>query len=297
MPTKLQCNVSDDFAKTIDTGFQKAALDQCPDKRPPKLSNLIPHALLHYGRTVLGIEIDPALQSEADEVLVRKPGPRTKKPIESLEIFDERPGMWLSNVAIATGCALVKVDEWNLSLQGCHVPTSAAQRAIEEGWGAIPEEQRKLPGMRFLPPGTEFALKNAPAPAPMALADVGTWIAEDLILKQATLVLADARCVVITDGQRVPEDAFVIPQATPPEPQPIDPSWDEVFLAAHKSAVDAARKQAVLMSIATAEAEIYSLGWTSKREVRNGKPGILLVPPRVKLTYEIAPGQMVPVSK
>jgi len=114
MPTKLQCNVSDDFAKAIDPAFQKAALDQQPDKRPPKLSNLIPTALLHWGRTRLGLEIDPALQSEADEVLVRKPGPRTKKPIESFEIFDERPGTWISNIAIATGCALVKVDEWSL---------------------------------------------------------------------------------------------------------------------------------------------------------------------------------------
>jgi hypothetical protein len=148
---KLQCNVSDSFAETIDRAFQRAALEKTPDGKPPRLSNLIPTALIHYGRTALGLEIDPALRVEAEEVLARKPGPRTKKRVEA-EPADEEAFLWVSNVALSTGCATVTGDGMSLSLCGCHVPKTAAAKAIEEGWGVILESRQGVPGLRFVPP-------------------------------------------------------------------------------------------------------------------------------------------------
>lgn len=305
---KLQCNVSDSFAEVLDPALQKAALEKHPEKKPPKLGNLIPTALLDYAEAQFGLIVDPALRTEANEILTRKPGPRAKKPIESHDLFDERPGTWISNIAIATGCAMITVGEQSLHLSGCHVPSTAAQRAIEQGWGAIPEAKKTsndpdhpgLPGMRFVPPGADIVPKDTPAPAPVALADVGAWVSEDSILKRSTLILPDARAVLLADGMRtqpIPSNAFILAQAHPLDLGPIDPDWTEPQKIARQGAIDAARRQAILSSVATAQIEAYELGWTMRREIRNGKPGILLIPPRVKLTYEIAPGRTVPVTQ
>lgn len=302
---KLQCNVSDWFAETLDPAFQKAALEKHPEQKPPKLGNLIPTALLDYAETRLGLTVDPALRTEANEVLTRKPGPRAKKPIESHDLFDERPGTWISNVAIATGCAMVTVGEQSLHLSGCHVPVTAVQRAIEQGWGAIPESKKMsndpdhpgLPGIRFIPPGVDLVPKASAAPASVALADVGVWVSEESIWRRTTLVLSDARAVPPIDGQAVPENAFTVPQAHALDIGPADPDWPEAQKLAHQNAIDAARRQAILSSVASAQIEAYELGWTMRRETRRGSPGILFIPPRVKLTYEIAPGRTVPVTQ
>lgn len=301
---KLQCNVSDSFAEVLDPALQKAALEKHPEKKPPKLGNLIPTALLDYAEAQFGLIVDPALRAEAAEILVRKPGPRTKKPIESHELFDERPGAWLSNVAIATGCALVTVGEDSLSLTGCHVPGSAAQTAFAANWGVIVEAKKTstdpdhpgLPGLRFIPPGASLAPKESPAPpAPMTLSDVGTWISEDSIFTRATIVLPDGRAVPF--AAPMSEQSFLIPQANEPRVDAIPDDASEAFKTAHANTVKEARRQAVMQSIATAQIEAHELGWTMRREIRKGKPGILFVPPKVKLTYEIAPGRTVPVTQ
>lgn len=282
---KLQCNVSDQFAESLEAAIQKASVAKDPEKKVPKPNALIPLALIAYARAN-GAEIDPKLDEEAAEVLTRKPGPQKKKPLESHDLFDEKPGTWLSNVAIATGCALVTCGDKQLSLAGCYVPRSAAERAFDEGWGVIVEAKRTqndpshpgLPGLRFIPPGADLVQKPSLGTAPMALADVGAWISEDSVLRGDQLILVDGR-VVAHVGGTVSIDAIFIRKAIP--------TGDKPEQKAH----------AVLASIASAQAMAYQLNWTMRREIRNGKPGILLIPPRVKLTYEIAPGRTVPVTQ
>jgi hypothetical protein len=299
---KLQCNVSDSFADVLDPALQKAALDKRPEQKPPKLGNLIPTALLNYWEAIGGT-VDPKLRTEATEILTRKPGPRTKKPLESHDLFDERPGTWLSNVAIATGCALVTCGDKQLSLAGCHVPKTAAAKAIDDGWGVIVEAKKMsndpavqgVPGLRFIPPGSDLAQKATAAPAPMTLSDVGTWVSEESIFTRATIVLPDGRAVPFAAPMSA--QSFLIPQATEPAADSPDPTWPEAVLVEYQKNLKEARRQAVMQSIALAQVEAYELGWTMRREIRSGKPGILLIPPRVKLTYEIAPGRTVPVTQ
>jgi len=278
---KLQINVSESFVETLDTVIQRTELAVRPEKKPPKTNNLIPLALVLYAKSI-GASIDPSLQEEAEQYLIRKPGPQKKKPVESHDLFDERPGTWLSSVAIATGCAIVACGEKALSLAGCHIPTTAAERAIEQSWGAIPETKEtsngQLPGIRFIPPGTDLAPKATPAPAPMALADVGAWVSEASILQRDQLVLADGRVIEYGD-KSLPDGSVRVPIAIP--------TGDKLEQRHH----------AILKSIASAQSMAYQLGWTMRKETKNGAPGILLIPPRVKLTYEIAPGRTIPVTQ
>ena len=300
--TKLQCNVSDHFAESLDLSLQKSAIAAEPDKKPAKMSNLIPTALLGYLESIGGT-VDPALRTEATEILTRKPGPRIKKLIESHALFDDRPGVWLSNVAIVTGCALATRGEKSLSLAGCHSPSFAAERAIEQGWGAIPETKHTsddptiagLPGMRFIPPGADLVPKAPVAPAPMALADVGVWISEESIFTQSTIILPDGRAVPFSTPMSA--QSFLIPQATEPAINPPNPEWSEAALIEYQKTIKESRQLAVMQSIAFAQVEAYQLGWTMRREIKSGRPGILLIPPRVRLTYEIAPGRTVPVTQ
>ena len=279
---KLQINVSDEFAKQLDIELVKTHLSVAPNEKPPKLANLIPTALVWYADKI-GAEVSPEARAEATEALTRKPGPQKKKPIESHDLFDERPGTWLSNVAIATGCAMANCGEKTLSLAGCHVPTTAAERAVEQGWGAIPEVKQTsngpLPGIRFIPPGVDLAPKATPAPAPMALADVGAWVSEASILQRDQVVLGDCRVIEHDAKATIPGDMIRIHKAVTSSDKPDQKTF------------------AILKSIASAQSMAYQLGWTMRKETKNGAPGILLIPPRVKLTYEIAPGRTIPVTQ
>jgi hypothetical protein len=279
--TKLQCSVSQEFLK-LEPAIQKEALEKDPTQKPPKINNLIPTAILNYAESI-GVEVDLKWREEANEALVRKPGPQKKKAVESHDLFDERPGVWLSNVAIATGCAMATCGKKTLSLAGCYVPTTAAERAIEQGWGAIPEAKEtsggQLPGIRFIPPGIDLIPKTTPAPLPMVLANVGAWISEASILQCDQVVLSDCRVIEQDTKAAIPSDAIRIHKATP--------SGDKLEQ----------KTLTVLASIASAQAMAYQLNWTMRREIRNGKTGILLIPPRIKLTYEIAPGRTVPVTQ
>jgi len=304
--TKLQVNVSPEFAAFAESlvDARKKVLATNPDAAHPRSANqLIPVGLLEYAN-FLGVDVPEQIRTEAREIITRKPGPQKKKPIASHDLFDTLPGTWLSNVAIATGCALVMVGDESLSLAGCYKPSSAAQTALDAGWGAIPEAKKTstdpdhpgLPGLRFIPPGASLAPKEAPATlAPMTLSDVGTWISEDSIFARATIVLPDGRAVPFATPMS--EQSFLIPQAMEPRVDAIPDDAPEAFRIAHANAVKEARRQAVMQSIASAQIEAYELGWTMRREVRKGKAGILFVPPKVKLTYEIAHGQTVPVSQ
>jgi hypothetical protein len=282
---KLQCPVSQEFLK-LEPALQKAALEKDPTKKPPKLNSLIPTAILNYVESI-GVEVDPKWREEANEALTRKPGPQKKKIVESHNLFDERPGTWLSNVAIATGCALVTCGDKSLSLAGCCVSTTAAGRAIEQGWGAIPEakqtqndpEHPGLPGIRFIPPGVDLTPKTSPAPPPIALADVGAWISEASILQRDQVVLSDCRVIEQDAKAAIPSDAIRIHKAIASSDKPEQ------------------KTLAVLTSIASAQAMAYQLGWTMRKETRSGRAGILLISPRIKLTYEIVPGRTVPVSQ
>ena len=57
---KLQCNVSDQFAESLETAIQKASVAKDPEKKVPKPNTLIPLALIAYARAN-GAEIDPKL--------------------------------------------------------------------------------------------------------------------------------------------------------------------------------------------------------------------------------------------
>lgn len=288
---KLQINVSDEFAK-----FTEELVETCKKKQneetpglelltPRSTNQLIPLALVRVAKEI-GHDVPQSAIDEAKLILTRKPGPQKKKPVESHALFDERPGTWLSNVAIGTGCALVTCGDKSLSLAGCYVPSTAVVAALEAGWGAIPEAKKTqndpdhpgLPGIRFIPPGVDLAPKVTPAPPPMALADVGAWIAESSVMQRDQLVLPDCRIIEHTN-QDLPNGSIRIPKATTTGDKPEQ------------------KQHAILKAIATAQANAYQLGWTMRKEQKNGSPGILLIPPRVKLTYEIAPGRTVPVTQ
>ena len=272
---KLQINISEEFAK-----FASSLVDERNkiqnEPRVKSANQLIPLALVALANALPMRDIPESITTEASEVLARKPGPQKKKPLESHDLFDERPGTWLSSVAIATGCAMVTCGDKSLSLAGYEKTYAAAAKAITEGWGAIPEvkktqndpEHLGLPGVRFIPPGTDLTPKAMPAPPPMTLADIGTWVSEASILARDQIVLADGR-IIEHGGESYPRDAIRFYKAT----------------------------ASILTSIASAQAMAYQLNWTMRREIRNSKPGILLIPPRVKLTYEIAPGRAVPVTQ
>jgi hypothetical protein len=177
---------------------------------------------------------------------------------------------------------MVTCGEKSFSLSGCYVPSTAVVAALEAGWGAIPETKEtsngQLPGIRFIPPGTDLAPKATPAPAPMALADVGAWVSEASILQRDQLVLADGRVIEYGD-KSLPDGSVRVPIAIP--------TGDKLEQRHH----------AILKSIASAQSMAYQLGWTMRKETKNGSPGILLIPPRIKLTYEIAPGRTIPVMQ
>ena len=299
--TKLQVNVSPEFAAFAESLVEER--NKQTGQRVKSANQLIPLAIIALAALFVR-DIPGSITSEADEVLTRKPGPQKKKPIASHDLFDSLPGTWLSSVAIATGCAVVFCGEQSLSLSECTYMEVAALKAVNMGWGAIPETKKissdpdhpGLPGLRFIPPGASLTPKESPAtPAPMTLSDVGTWISEDSIFTRATIVLPDGRAVPFATPMS--EQSFLIPQAVEFGPDPIPDDASEAFKIAHASSVKEARRQAVMQSIASAQIEAYELGWTMRREVRKGKAGILFVPPKVKLTYEIAHGQTVPVSQ
>jgi hypothetical protein len=298
---KLQINVSPEFAKQLDVELAKTHTTVLPNEKPPKLANLIPTALIHYADKI-GATVTPEVRAEANDVLTRKPGPQKKKPLVSHNLFDPRPGVWIGEAAIETGFAIVRCGDQELSLAHCTDTSEAAARAVEERWGAIPEAKSEsndpnaptTPGMRFIPPGASLLSKEPPKHAPLTLATVGTWISEESILTGATVVLGSGRNVPLQDGQAVPEDAFVVPGARV-DPSPVESWWDENMLKAHAIAEKERGHQSVLASIAAAQIEAYELGWTCKRETRKGKVGVLFIPPKVRLTYEIGPGQMVAV--
>ena len=280
---KLQINVSDEFVK-----FTEGLVDECKkqsktsgEPAPRNVNSFIPLAITCAAK-LGGYEVPPEIIEEAKAVLTRKPGPQKKKTVESHNLFDERPGTWLSNIAIGTGCSVVTCGDKSLSLDCCYAPVTAAERAIEQGWGAIPETKETsngpLPGIRFIPPGADLAPKTTPAPAPMALADVGAWVSEGSILQRDQLVLVDGR-VIEYGNKPLPDGSVRVPMATPTEDKPEQ------------------RHRAILKSIASAQSMAYQLGWTMRKETKNGSPGILLIPPRVKLTYEITPGRTVPVTQ
>jgi len=301
--TKLQVNVSTEFATFAESlvDARKKALATNPDAAHPRSANqLIPIGLIEYAN-FLGVDVPESIRTEAREIVTRKPGPQKKKPLESHDLFDGRPGVWLSDVALATGCAMAICGEHSLPFSGYNKEESAAH-AMRMGWGVIPESRPTsndpndpgLPGLRFIPPGVDF-VPTPKAPAPMTLSDVGTWISEDSIFTRATIVLPDGRAVPFATPMS--EQSFLIPQAVEPRVDAIPDDASEAFRTAHANAVKEARRQAVVQSIASAQIEAYELGWTMRREVRKGKTGILFVPPKVKLMYEIAPGQVVPVSQ
>jgi hypothetical protein len=300
--TKLQVNVSPEFAAFAESLVEERNKIQ-NEPRVKGANQLIPMALIAYANTLFVRDIPESITAEASEVLSRKPGPQKKKPLESHDLFDGRPGVWLSNVALATGCAMAICGEHSLPFPGYNKEESAGH-AMRMGWGVIPETRPTsndpndpgLPGLRFIPPGVDFA-PTTKAPAPMALADVGVWVSEESISARSTLVLSDARIVNHNPAVTVPENAFVIPCATLPSKAQYLPDWTEAQKMAHDTAYEEAKKSAVFDSIMFAQIEAYELGWTMRREVRKGKAGILFVPPKVKLTYEIAHGQTVPVSQ
>jgi hypothetical protein len=299
--TKLQVNVSPEFAAFAESLVEER--NKQTEQRVKSANQLIPLAIVALAALFVR-DIPESIASEADEVLTRKPGPQKKKPIVSHDLFDSLPGTWISSVAIATGCAVVFCGEQSLSLTECTHMEVAALKAVNVGWGAIPESKKTssdpdhpgLPGLRFIPPGASLAPKEAPATlAPMTLSNVGTWISEDSIFTRATIVLPDGRAVPFATPMS--EQSFLIPQAVEPRVDAIPDDASEAFKIAHANAAKEARRQAVMQSIASAQIEAYELGWTMRREVRKGKPGILFVPPKVKLTYEIAHGKTVPMSQ
>jgi hypothetical protein len=178
---------------------------------------------------------------------------------------------------------MVTCGENSLSLAGCWVFAAAAELAFRQGWGAIPETKQTsngpMLGIRFIPPGTDFAPKATPAPAPMALADVGAWVSEASILQRDQVVLNDCRVVEYDAKAAIPGDMIRVHKAVTLSDKPDQKTF------------------AILKSITSAQSMAYQLGWTMRKETKSGAPGILLIPPRVKLTYEIAPGRTVPVTQ
>ena len=273
MTHKLQIIVDDswlNFDRQLTEAYRESLPEDQRAKAPRSTNPLIPLGLLlvaeKIGRTDL---VTPERLSDAKAISQRRPGPR-KIARETLPLFDDGPGKWLSVVDLDSGTARVQVGEHRLSLFGCHVMSSASAKATSEGWGVFPETCGGVAGLRFVPPGTD--IHTVAAPEPMAPAEVGVWISESMVAKTHMLVTTDGRVV----KQRSDEEREAMFRCgTRPE---------------HAISV---QKGTRLGDIA---AYAFDEGWTARSEHRGGHPGILLIPPHVSLTYEVAPGRRVAVS-
>lgn len=300
---KLQKAVPDHW-QNLDRDLARAWLDHLPKEQqhnaPRSANTLIPLGLLLVAKSIGRDDlVTTELLAEAQEMTSDKPGRKRRTPAETLPLFDSALGQWLSVVALSTGTARVECGSHTLSLFGCRCLATASSKAVEEGWGAVPESRGELQGIRFLPPGASLQAQ-VPAPPPMAKAEIGAWISETAIKDACWTVLADGRKVKQTRAEQdttirtdaLPTGALAVRQASyaPRDHAKDVPPEDQRKIDAEELA------QAIREAFADCAAQAFENGWTARREIRGGHAGILLIPPSVGLSYEIAPGRKVPVS-
>lgn len=88
--------------------------------------------------------------------------------LDRIEVVEDgRPGFFVSLALLKSGTVRRSCGQFELSLWGCHVPTTAAAAAVAAGWGVFPETVRSTAGLRFLPPSV-VALYLAGNPAALA---------------------------------------------------------------------------------------------------------------------------------
>lgn len=253
------------------TDAYRESLPEAERARAPRSCNgLIPLAMLTLLETLKPGLVTQERLDEARAIAHRRPGPKPKGERENLELFDDRPGAWITCTTLRSGTSSAQVGDQRLSLFGCRCEATASAKAVAGGWGVVPEVHEGVPGLRFIPPGSGYTVA---APEPMAPADVGVWVSEATIAKTHLLITTDGRVV----KQRSDEEREAMFRCgTRPE---------------HAVSIEKSTRLADIAAYA------FDEGWTARAEHRGGHPGILLIPPHVSLTYEVAPGRRVAVSQ
>jgi hypothetical protein len=87
------------------------------------------------------------------------PGRKPAEPSAQIELLDVLtlpidpiPGVYISLARLNVGHVVLACGQYELSLQGCHLPSTAIPKAYAAGWGVLPERRGAADGLRFLPP-------------------------------------------------------------------------------------------------------------------------------------------------
>lgn len=259
-----------DVGQELADAYRESLPEDQRARAPRSCNGLIPLAMLTLLETLKPGFATEERFIEARAVAHRRPGPKPKAERENLELFDDKPGAWVSCVDLKSGTSSAQVGDQRLSLFGCRCEATASARAVEEKWGVVPEVHDGLPGLRFIPPDSGYTVA---APEPMADAEVGVWISESMVSKTHLLVTVDGRVVKQRSGE---EREAMFRCGTRPE---------------HAVSIEKGTR------LGDVAAYAFDEGWTARSEHRGGHPGILLIPPHVALTYEVAPGRRVAVSR
>lgn len=259
-----------DVGQELTDAYRESLPEDQRARAPRSCNGLIPLAMLTLLETLKPGLVTQERLDEARAIAHRRPGPKPKGERENLELFEDKPGAWVSCVDLKSGTSSAQVGDQRLSLFGCRCEATASVKAVEEGWGVVPEARDGLPGLRFIPPGSGYTVA---APEPMAPADVGVWVSEATIAKTHLLITTDGRVV----KQRSDEEREAMFRCGTQPDRSV-----------------AIRRSSYLGEVAH---DAFEAGWTARSEHRGGHPGILLIPPHVSLTYEVAPGRRVAVSQ
>lgn len=244
---------------------------------PSGMAKVVPLAILALAQS-LGLPIAASAHAVAKELLADRP--KQKKPadrqlsIDSVAPHDDgRGGLWMPETRIRAGVAVVEVGRGEhvqrLDLRECHCPKTAAARAVDSGWGAIPEPHGPASGIRFVPPTPEAREK---ALTPFDDATVGAWVSDAMLYRSHVLVLESGRVLEYTDDER--------PQF-PPE--------GSILFARYGFG-----ERHVIEAAAYAVAHV---GWVVRIQQRGDSLGLRLFPPGTKLEYRISGGRVVGVER
>jgi hypothetical protein len=129
-------------------------------RRPHSNGTLVPLgfvAILHLlGHGHLLARDKDRLKAAVARISPPGPKPTGDSQIDLLDTLtlpdDPTPGAYVSLSRLVVGNVIVMCGMYELSLQGCHTPTTAVPKAIAEGWGVLPERRGNADGLRFLPP-------------------------------------------------------------------------------------------------------------------------------------------------
>lgn len=149
------------YAATLKTG------------KPPRT----PRALVYFAWLAFleALGLAHMITPEARKLAAEAASPPGRKPLgQQTEVWDvmthfvdHRPGFYLSEARLRVGAGVNRCGTASLDLSGCYALSTATARAVEAGWGVLPETRGAAQGLRFLPPSV-VALYLAGEPASLA---------------------------------------------------------------------------------------------------------------------------------